>query len=244
MLPTTSGRCSEAGAASGIGSPPQIIRHRSATMNEMPSVTSTCPSGLPVSGRRIRRSSNPPQRATARAASSAASQRFGTILRTDTPRYAPSINSEPCVRFAIRISPKISENPAARRNSSPPKARLFRVWIIQNCMIGDAGTSARAGALALSVSLGLDVLRRRPVARIHRVLQELLLVIRPELAHVRIRVDDRIDQASFLALDLADIDIAYDVAVHVEGHRPTRRFGLDRAQRLHEGMLVLDLAVD
>ena len=44
------------------------------------------------------------------------------------------MNSEPCVRFAIRISPKISENPAARRKSSPPKARLFKVWMIQNCM--------------------------------------------------------------------------------------------------------------
>ena len=72
ILPTTSGRCSDAGAANGIGSPPQIIRQRSATMNEMPSVTSTCPSGLPVSGRRSRRSSNPPHKATAAAASSAA----------------------------------------------------------------------------------------------------------------------------------------------------------------------------
>jgi hypothetical protein len=33
----------------------------------------------------------------------------------------------PCVRFAILIRPKISEKPAARRNSNPPSERLFRV---------------------------------------------------------------------------------------------------------------------
>src|ERR1043165_10217114 len=32
------------------------------------------------------------------------------------------MNSEPCVRFGMRISPKISEKPAERRNSRPPKA--------------------------------------------------------------------------------------------------------------------------
>ena len=34
----------------------------------------------------------------------------------------------------MRISPKISEKPADSRNSSPPSARLFSVWMIQNCM--------------------------------------------------------------------------------------------------------------
>src|SRR5437867_12870554 len=62
----------------------------------------------------------------------------------------------PWVRFAIRIRPKISEKPADSRNSRAPSARLFSVWMTQNC------------------SLGLQVLRRREVARVHRVLQELL----------------------------------------------------------------------
>ena len=35
------------------------------------------------------------------------------------------MNSEPCVRFGIRISPKISEKPADNRNSSPPKVTLL-----------------------------------------------------------------------------------------------------------------------
>ncbi len=130
----TSGRCSEAGAAIGIGSPPQTIRQRSATMNEMPSVTSTCPSAFPARGRRMNRSTSPPNAATTSPLSNAASQRFGTSLSAVTPKYAPSMNNEPWVRFAIRISPKISENPAASRNKRPPRARLFNVWTIQNCM--------------------------------------------------------------------------------------------------------------
>src|SRR2546425_12829100 len=77
----------------------------------------------------------------------------------------------PCVRLAIRISPKMSEKPADSRNSRAPSARLFSVWMTQNC------------------SLGLQVFRRREVARVHRALQELLRVVGPELAHVRVGVD-------------------------------------------------------
>src|SRR5882762_9572309 len=35
------------------------------------------------------------------------------------------MNSDPCVRFGIRISPKISEKPADNRNSSPPNVTLL-----------------------------------------------------------------------------------------------------------------------
>ena len=34
----------------------------------------------------------------------------------------------------MRISPKASEKPEDSRNSRPPKAMLFSVWMIQNCM--------------------------------------------------------------------------------------------------------------
>src|SRR5262249_44353655 len=156
--------------------------------------------------RRIRRSSAKPRPATASPLSSAATQRFGTKRRIDTPRYAPIMNSDPCVRLAMRMRPKISENPAASRNSRPPSARLFSVWTIQNCMLEAAGS-------------GLEVLRGRPVARVHRILQEFLRIVGPELAHVRVRVDNRVDEAPLLALDLPDVDIPDDVAVFVEGDR-------------------------
>src|SRR5207247_2882313 len=111
----------------------------------------------------------------------------------------------PWVRFAIRIRPKISEKPADSRNSRAPSARLFSVWMTQNC------------------SLGLQVLRRREVARVHRVLQELLRVIRPELAHIGIGVDHAVQQASVLALHLADVDVAEDVALRVDPDMAARR---------------------
>src|SRR5712664_4940384 len=94
------------------------------------------------------------------------------------------MNIAPCVRLAMRISPNISEKPAARRNSRPPRARLLSVWRTQNCK-----------------ALLFQVLRRRPVARVHRVLQELLGLVSPELAHVRVGVDDAIHQPAVLALE-------------------------------------------
>ena len=42
----------------------------------------------------------------------------------------------------MRISPKTSEKPEDSRNSRPPKAMLFSVWMIQNCM--DCSLSPRA----------------------------------------------------------------------------------------------------
>src|SRR3954453_18972707 len=100
------------------------------------------------------------------------------------------MNNAPCVRLAIRMRPKISEKPAARRNSNPPSDRLLSVWIAQYC------------------SLRLQVLGRREIPRVHRVLQEGLRVVRPELAHVRVRMDHPVHQPAVLAFDLADVDVA------------------------------------
>src|SRR5882672_10359122 len=91
----------------------------------------------------------------------------------------------------MRISPKMSEKPAASRNSSPPRARLFSVCMIQYCTKKGAGCPGPV----LSLSLGFEVFRRRPVARVHRVLEELRLLVCPELAHVRVGIDDAIHQA-------------------------------------------------
>src|SRR6266508_5542611 len=65
----------------------------------------------------------------------------------------------------------------------------------------------------------LEVLRRRVVARIDRVLQELVLLIGPELADVGIGLDHRVDVAPVLLLDLAEVDVADHVAEFVEPHR-------------------------
>src|SRR6266700_4411796 len=48
------------------------------------------------------------------------------------------MKNEPCIRFGIRIRPKISENPADSRNSNPPYAMLFTARVNQTDMC-DAG---------------------------------------------------------------------------------------------------------
>src|ERR1700748_3403366 len=114
----------------------------------------------------------------------------------------------PCVKLASRIRPKISENPDDSRNNKPPSDRLLRPWMIQNCIVGRScscgpGRSPRAQASELR----FQVLCRRIVARINGVLQEGRLVIGPELADIRVGLDDRIDKPAVALGHLADVDV-------------------------------------
>src|SRR5712664_1680582 len=102
----------------------------------------------------------------------------------------------------------MSEKPAASRNSIPPSARLFSVCMIQYCTRKGAGCPGPVFPRLLR----LEILGGRPVARVHRILQELLRFVRPELAHVRVGMDDAVHQASVFALYLADVHAADDVA--------------------------------
>src|SRR5437868_7595259 len=142
------------------------------------------------------------------------------------------MNSEPCVRFGIRISPKISEKPADRRNSRPPNVTLLTVSTSQKfiaagvpaCGRGERGHCVHS-ALVL-VPLGLE---RRVVAGIDRLRQELLLVVSPELADVVIGLHGLVPEletvfGAFLA-ELANVKIADDVAEVIEFHRPAWRVG-------------------
>ena len=54
------------------------------------------------------------------------------------------MNSEPCVRFGMRISPKISEKPADSRNSRPPKVTLLTVSTSQNVIAANAPPAVAA----------------------------------------------------------------------------------------------------
>src|SRR5262245_58144807 len=136
------------------------------------------------------------------------------------------MKSPPCVRLAILIRPKISENPAASRNSSPPSARLLSVWMAQYC----TGRSEDARSR-------LQVLGRGVFPRIGRVLQILVGLVGPELAHVRVRVHHLVHQPALLAGHTPYVDVPYHVAVLVERYRPAAGVDLDRAHRLHEGRL-------
>src|ERR1700682_3551571 len=114
----------------------------------------------------------------------------------------------PCVRFASLIRPKISENPDDSRNNRPPSDRLLRPWIIQNCIAGrSCSESCALRSSATEADLLLQVLCRRIVARIDRILQECGLVIGPELADIRIGLDDGVDQPPVLPCHLADVNV-------------------------------------
>src|ERR1051326_1974342 len=103
------------------------------------------------------------------------------------------MKNEPWVRFGIFMSPKISENPADSRKRRPPSVTLLT-----------ASSSHR-----LTPGGSSSALQRRIVPRVHRLREEPLLVVRPELAHLRIGLDRRVDE--LVALPLAAPDV---VAAH------------------------------
>src|ERR1700690_1538650 len=89
----------------------------------------------------------------------------------------------------------------------------------------------------------LALRQRRIVARIDRMRQILLLRPIPELADVLVGLDRLVPDLEpvfgALGADLADVEVADDVAEVVELERPARRVGeADRSQRRHELFLV------
>src|SRR4051794_8468353 len=146
------------------------------------------------------------------------------------------MKNEPCIRFGIRISPKISEKPAESRNSKPPSARLFTPSVSQSVIHWPFAAGSRRRSL-------LQVLGRRVVARIDRLLQELRGRIGPELADLRVGLDRGVDESAALALAAAHEHRADDVAALVEGDRAARRvFERQAVQRVAERLLVVRLA--
>src|SRR6185437_12347068 len=232
-MPSRANPVSAAGVSTESGSPPQTIRQKSAAMNDRPSVTSTCASCSPGRRRSRSRSASAPSRATASVASTAASQKLSLTPKTPitklAPMYAPSMNSDPCVKFGIRISPKIREKPADRRKSSPPKVMLFTVSTSQNVIAADIPRSnrqiIRRRLMRRLRGSSSSRFERRVVARIDGLLEELLLVVGPELAHVMVRLDRLIDQLAVRLFEMANVEIADHVAEMVELDRATRRVG-------------------
>src|SRR6185312_10097438 len=99
------------------------------------------------------------------------------------------MKNAPWVRLASRINPKIKEKPDDNKNSKAPSDKLLRPWMIQNCIVGRS-CSCRLARSAWAEGLWLQVLSRRIVAGIDRVLQESSLVVGPELADVWIALYD------------------------------------------------------
>src|SRR4029078_8498128 len=137
------------------------------------------------------------------------------------------MNSEPCVRFGMRINPKIREKPADKRNSSPPKVMLLTANTRQKDIAAvfphSSSRKSTAGAFAPPAARLVSGFDRREVARIDRLLQEILFVVSPELTHVVVGLDRLVDQLAVRLFEVADKDIADHVAKVVELDRPARR---------------------
>src|ERR1700733_663313 len=132
------------------------------------------------------------------------------------------MNIEPCVRFGIRIRPKISENPADNRKSRPPNVTLLTASIPHKLTSGVPGGARRPRPNPLP-GCGRGTgrgprsrLQRRIVARIGRLREILRLVVRPELAHILVGLLRDVGELVALLDDLADIHGADGVAEIVE----------------------------
>src|SRR5262245_8709144 len=107
------------------------------------------------------------------------------------------MKKDPCVRLGIRMSPKISEKPADRRNRRPPSVTLL-IASTSHRFIARGGArrapiDRRAGARRPAPG-GTSALHRWIVSRVHRLRQEPLLVVGPELADLGIGLDRRVDE--------------------------------------------------
>src|SRR5262245_30429435 len=127
------------------------------------------------------------------------------------------MKNEPCVRLGIFIRPKISEKPADSRNSKPPSVMLFTASTSHKfiafrferrlCRRHGYRGGGREGAAEAPSRF-----QWRVVARVHGLRQEPLLVVRPELAHLRVRLDRGVDQLAALLLAAPDVEGPHDVA--------------------------------
>src|SRR5438132_7636346 len=236
------------GVAIRIGSPVQTIRQTSAIMNERPRVTRTCASSAPMRRRRMRRSTIPPNAATRSPPTIAAVQKSSPCAINVVERYAPNMKNELWVRFGIFMSPKISEKPADSRKSNPPSVTLLTASTTHRFMASRferrlcrrnpfPGGGREGAAEAPSRFQG------RVVARVDRLRQKPLLVVRPELADLGIGLDRRVDELVALLLAPPDVEGPNHVAEVIERERPAGRVRQrNRAQGAVQRLAVVGLA--
>src|SRR5262249_48327233 len=155
------------------------------------------------------------------------------------------MKKDPCVRLGIRMSPKISEKPADRRNRSPPSVTLLIASTSHRFMKPQTrwwSMPPEERALRSGERRG-SALQRRIVPRVDGLREKPLLVVGPELTHVLVGLDRRVDELVALLVAPPDVEVPDHVAEVVEAERPARRIGeRDAAERLDEHVLVLGLS--
>src|SRR5580693_7514851 len=110
------------------------------------------------------------------------------------------MNIEPCVRFGIRISPKIRENPADSRNNRPPNVTLLTVSSSQNVISLPLRFPATRYCSSYHAPRrrSIESSQRRIIARIDRMGEKLLFRPGPELTHVLVGLDGLVPELESL----------------------------------------------
>src|SRR5438270_928249 len=148
----------------------------------------------------------------------------------------------------IFMSPKISENPADRRKSSPPSVMLLTASTTHRFMLSRFERrlcrrnripgGGREGAAEAPSRFQWWI-----VAGVHRLRQEPFLVVGPELAHFGIGLDRGVDELVALLLAPPDVEGPDHVAEVIERERPAGRIGeRHAAKRPDERLPVVGLA--
>src|SRR5262249_23109136 len=134
--------------------------------------------------------------------------------RNLSSRRATSASSWPC-----RANMRASATPI------PADAPVIRVTGRRSVMSSSPYPRAGYRKLRRPTAL-LKIFAWREVTREHRLLNELLWIVCPELAHLRIRLDDGVGEFSVYPRHFTDVNVQHGRAVFVEPHwsdRPVRK---------------------
>src|SRR5438105_11011841 len=146
-----------------------------------------------------------------------------------------------------RRPPKLFESARSSRTGSRPFA-CASVFTSMSLPIASEATGAPETEPRPTAALVAEFAGRE-VAAVDRRLEEFLLVELPELADVRISLDDGVPKLllvvaeHLLLLDLLDVDVLHRVAHVVDGDRAARRVDLHGGELLDEFLGARPLAV-
>src|SRR5215469_9766023 len=175
---------------------------------------------------------------------------FGSMMALRSPGMILSVTSR-----TARRPPKLFESARSSRTGWPPFARAS-VFTSVSLPIASEAAGARETEPRPTATLVAEF-AGRVVAAVDRRLEELLLVELPELADVRIGLDDGVPELllvvaeHLLLLDLLDVDVLHRVAHLVDADGTANRIQLQRGELLDEflgarkvAFVVLDDLVD
>src|SRR5215467_1782072 len=158
---------------------------------------------------------------------------FGPMMALRSPGMILSVTSR-----TARKPPKLFESARSSRTGSRPFA-CASVFTSMSLPIASEATGAPETEPRPMAALVAEFAGRE-VAAVDRRLEELVFAELPELADVRISLDDGVPKLllvvaeHLLLLDLLDVDVLHRIAHLVDGDGTAQRIQLQRGDLLHE----------